>query len=345
MIAVVIINYRDTAVTLDCLASLYEHAGHPFHLVLVDNAGDDRSKEQLSAFLANRAQTELLVNTDNRGFAGACNQAITTVIDDPNLEAVALLNNDIVVESNWLRNLLRLLNPSKKLDMVAGRMMRLGEHEQVDSLGIVFYKSGIASNRKQLDQPLLGPCGGAALYSARMLRRLRDVDGYLFDADFFCYAEDTDLALRARALGYSCAFADDAVVRHHGGHSSGGGYNELIAYYGLRNSVFALTKNLPGGFLARNFHWLLIMQLAVALKYLLKGKPRLVWRIYRDVVRGLPRTLRQRRAALQRHPFGQTAWREFCSTDFYNHAYILNATKTLLRRDILPARNYPPPEI
>lgn len=348
MIAVIVINYRQVAMTLECLASLYAHAGTPFHLFLVDNAADSASHQALHHFTSRRDNVTLINNEANVGFAQACNQALEQVWPDPRITAVALLNNDTLVESDWLARMSSCLAPDQGIAMVAGRMIDYHRPDQIDSLGIVFYKTGIASNRKDLAEPLLGPCGGAALYDLRLLDHLRRTTGYVFDPDFFCYAEDTDLALRARALGYGCAFAYDAVVRHRGSASSGGGYNEFVAYQGLRNSLFTLVKNLPGTFWALHLGWILAMQFSIATKYLIKAQPLLLWRVYRDFFRGLPRTLRQRRILQAASCMARDDWRLFVSRRFYDPSYIAQGLRTLLKRDIHPCRlpesDSPPPD-
>ena len=338
MIAVVVINYRHATTTLECLSSLYARAGHPFHLFLVDNAADEESRVALGNFAGRHDHVTLIINDDNRGFAGGCNQALAEVLRDPRFHAVALLNNDTVVETDWLARMARRLDPERRIEMVAGRMVCFDRPEAIDSLGIVLYKSGIASNRKRPVEPLLGPCAGAALYTVSLLEAAREVAGHVFDPDFFCYAEDTDLALRARALGYQCVLADDAVVRHRGSLSSGGGYNEFVAYHGLRNSLFALVKNLPAGFFWRNFGWILLMQGAVMVKYLVKGKPGLLWRIYRDFGSGLPRILGQRQRLWARLGRRWTDWRQIVSPRFYDPDYLRQGLRTLHRRDIRSAR-------
>jgi GT2 family glycosyltransferase len=45
-------------------------------------------------------------------------------------------------------------------------------------------------------------------------RSLADELGYVFDPDFFAYAEDLDLGLRIRALGYRSVVVPKAVVYH-----------------------------------------------------------------------------------------------------------------------------------
>jgi hypothetical protein len=259
----------------------------------------------------------------------------------PGYRAVALLNNDTLVQPGWLAALDAALAPEQGIAMVASALYRLAQPDQVDSLGVVLYRSGIASNRLDPATPLLGPCGGGALYSCELLRAVQALDttGQVFDPHFFCYAEDTDLALRARALGYRCAFAPAARLLHHGSLASGGaGLNPFIAYHGLRNSLFALIKTLPAGFLVRNLGWILLMQAAVSVKYLVKGHPGLLWRIHRDLALALPRLLRQRRhiqagARWQgRARWRAGSWRDWTCPRFYDRAYVRHSLRTLHRR-------------
>lgn len=337
MIAVIVINYRQPALTLNCLDSLYAHAGYPFHLWLVDNAADTHSRTLLGDFAARHRNVTLLSNDDNLGFAGACNQAIELARQDPRCTAVALLNNDTLVTPDWLAHMARRLEPERRIGMVASRMMDSRDPEQIDSLGIVLYKSGIASNRKDPTEPLLGPCGGAALYSLDLLDSASRAAGHVFDPDFFCYAEDTDLALRARLLGFECALADDAIVYHLGSASSGGRHNEFVAYQVLRNSLFFMTKNLPSAFFARNALAMLAMQFAVILKYHIKGKPGIVWRVYRDFARGYARMRQHRKrikAFTQEH---RADWRHFVSPRFFDQVYLARGIRSLHRRDIPPS--------
>src|SRR5207248_5293628 len=57
--------------------------------------------------------------------------------------------------------------------------------------------------------PVFGPLAGAALYRAELLR-----DVGLFDARFFSYLEDADLAWRARCRGWRALHNPRATVRH-----------------------------------------------------------------------------------------------------------------------------------
>lgn len=54
-----------------------------------------------------------------------------------------------------------------------------------------------------------GPDAAAALYTRKMLDQIG-----LFNESYFAYLEDVDLALRARLVGFSCAWASKAIVHH-----------------------------------------------------------------------------------------------------------------------------------
>jgi GT2 family glycosyltransferase len=92
------------------------------------------------------------------------------------------------------------------------------------------------------DEVLLGPTGGCALLRRRLLEDLRAMHGAWFDEQFFCYAEDTDLVIRARWLGYRAAYAADAIVQHEGSLSSGGPDNDFVLYHGIRNSLSGSSR-------------------------------------------------------------------------------------------------------
>ncbi|MCF7977043.1 MAG: glycosyltransferase family 2 protein [Chromatiaceae bacterium] len=331
MNAVVVVNYLQTSLTLDCLAALRARSQTPFVTILVDNASTTESRRAFFQLQLSYPRLQLICNHDNIGFAAACNQAFLEIFRDGRIRRVALLNNDAIVEHNWLNALTRQIDDGCSVGMVASRMMRMGGRDEVDSLGIAFYRSGIASNRTSIASPLLGPCGGAALYSTTLLHALTRADGTVFDEDYFCYAEDTELALRARGIGASCAFANDAVVQHWGTMSSGGPKNAFVAYHGIRNSLYNLIKHLPGDFLLRNAFAILAVQVAIVLQYLVKGQISIIYRVYRDTLRHAPSLLRARRIESQT---SRVPWKQFLSREIYDPDYIRASLRDLFKRDV-----------
>jgi hypothetical protein len=129
-----------------------------------------------------------------------------------------------------------------------------------------------------------------------------------FDEDFFAYADDAELGLRARIAGWSCIYVPTAVVRHHRGATLGVRSVrrlELIE----RNRVLLAAKLFPWSLLWLNGPYYLA-RLGAGLWAAatdrgevgrfegVRGK----WRIVTALIKGdlaalwmLPRTLRKRR--------------------------------------------------
>jgi GT2 family glycosyltransferase len=80
-------------------------------------------------------------------------------------------------------------------------------------------------------------CGAAVCFRSEALR-----EAGFFDDDFFLYYEDTDLAWRLRALGWSISYQPAAVVRHIHSASSKE-WSPLFTFHVDRNRLLMLTKN------------------------------------------------------------------------------------------------------
>jgi hypothetical protein len=88
-------------------------------------------------------------------------------------------------------------------------------------------------------------CGAAVCFRTEALR-----EAGFFDDDFFLYYEDTDLAWRMRALGWSIRYEPGAVVRHIHSASSKE-WSPLFTFHVDRNRLLMLTKNASAGLALR----------------------------------------------------------------------------------------------
>jgi GT2 family glycosyltransferase len=199
----------------------------------------------------------------------------------------------------------------------------------VDSLGIALFRSTLASNRKDETEILLGPSGGCALLTRRLLEDLSATHGECFDETFFCYAEDTDLAVRARWLGYRAAYADEAIIRHSGSLSSGGPDNDFVLYHGIRNSLWWLVKNAPTGWLIRSVPWFIALHGAIWVRHLRRGRARVLWRLYRDAIKGMPVMRRKRAVIRAARRIPASDFSRWVTPKFYEGGYLRRALSEL----------------
>jgi GT2 family glycosyltransferase len=191
--------------------------------------------------------------------------------------------------------LVKPMESDNRVGMCAPKMLFFDG--RINSAGICLSRSGAAWDRGMFEpdvgqydslEEVFGPSAGAALYRKEMLEEIG-----LFDEDFFLYMEDVDLAFRGRLAGWKCLYVPDAKVRHvHGGTSAYG--SDLSIYYGNRNILWCVAKNLPGNLLIRSIPWMIGRNLVVIPYYALKGKGKIILESKLDSLKGLPRMLRKR---------------------------------------------------
>lgn len=330
--ALLLVHYGSPEGTAAALAGVVPQlpAGAP--VLVLDNRGD-LGEGPLWRFDPALPPARLLVPGANLGFAAGMNRLIATALADAAVSRVLLLNDDTLPGLGLVDALLAAAAQAQgDAGMVAARLMAADAPERVDSLGITLYRSGLASNRKRPEERLLGPTGGCMLLSRGLLEDLRAAHGEWFDEDFFCYAEDTDLVMRARWLGHGVAYADRAVALHRGSASSGGPDNEFVLYHGIRNSIWALAKNAPAAWLLAHLPWIVLAHGGIWLRNLRKGRWRTLLRLYRDALAGLPAALRKRGRVRRARRVPASAWWRWVEPSLYERGYLRQAWRELWGR-------------
>jgi len=331
MIAVAIVNYRTADATLACLDAVVADADAGMRIYVLDNGSGGEDATRLEGYARERRQqVRFIASENNLGFAGGSNRLLVEILSDPVVDAVLLLNSDTRPRPGFLAAMRARLDPANRTDMVAARLLD-AKSGKVDSLGIALYRSTLASNRKREDETLLGPTGGCALLTRRLLEDLKATHGEWFDEQFFCYAEDTDLVIRARWLGYVPVFAADAVVEHAGSLSSGGPDNDFVLYHGIRNSLWWLVKDAPTGWLLRSLPWFVLLHGGIWLRHLRRGRQRVLWRLYRDAFKGMPAMRRKRKLIRATRRVPAHAFRDWVVPTFYERGYVRRALRELWR--------------
>jgi len=296
-----VINYNTAAQTLRCVASLTECAPPPAWIVVLDNASAAADFEHLAANLkpARNSQIQLFRSATNVGFAAGSNFLIDQLLANPICHYIGLLNNDAVAKPELVQLLCEALNAgAQPAGMSGGRMHKLHNPQEVDTLGITLYASLMPADRKDTEDPYLGPTGGCCLMTRTFVQDIKATTGYCFDERFFCYCEDTDLVLRANLLGYRPAFVDQLVALHEGQASSRNKPGSFIAYHGLRNAIWMHWKLIPTSILLRSAPWLLLAHVLTIARQTLSGRVGVMFAVYRDAFKQRP-AMRKERAWFQ----------------------------------------------
>ena len=322
----VVINFNTAERTIASVRSL-RAAPEVGRIVVVDNGSQPRDRDELAAFVAQVSDVRLLALPMNLGFAEGSNAGIRAALEAPDCDALLFLNSDATLMPGGAKALLALFGDDETIGSVGGRVTK--PSGAVDSLGIAFYASCLASNRMATRDRFFGPTGGCAIYRRELLEKLQAEHGHMFDPDFFCYAEDTDVAARALLLGYRCAYCDGIVAQHEGQASSGGGFNDFVLYHGIRNSAWMLVKCVPWPVFWLCSPLIALMHVAIFVRHALGGKGKVVLRLYRDAVRGIPGMLRKRRVIQAKRRIGALVFMRCMTWRFYDADYLSAAVQRI----------------
>lgn len=229
---------------LDCLAALEMQSFRDFRTVVVDNSGHGA----IHRLGAARFAFQLVENPTNLGFGEAVNRGFAAVPAD----YLAVLNDDAAPEPGWLEALHTAMESHPGAGMAACRILQQ-DSDLLDSAGLGLALDGSskqvgrgrpAAEHDKAREALI-PSGCAAIYRRRMIE---ETGG--FEASFFLYCEDTDLALRGHWAGWRCLYVPEAVVAHRYSVSAGAA-SAAKAYLVERNRLRMAVRCLPASWLWR----------------------------------------------------------------------------------------------
>lgn len=97
MFAYLILHYKNADITEQCIESLLRHKDDS-HIIVVDNASDNGSYEELTACYGSNEKIHFLHNDRNLGYAAGNNVGFRYGKDVLKAEWIVLLNNDVTIE-------------------------------------------------------------------------------------------------------------------------------------------------------------------------------------------------------------------------------------------------------
>jgi len=219
-VSIVVVSKDDATDLPVSLGSALGQRGAKCETLLVDNASADESRE-----VGRGLGARVLTQRENVGFAAAMNAGIEASTG----RYVLALNPDCRLEPDFAVTLMRRLDAEDGEDVgsASGRLLRaegpgLTPSGLLDSAGIYFTASGRhfdrgsgepAAGRYLEETEVAGASGAAGFYRRSALESARISTGY-FDADFFLYREDADLAWRLSKLGWRSLYVPQAVAYH-----------------------------------------------------------------------------------------------------------------------------------
>jgi GT2 family glycosyltransferase len=222
-VAVCIVTHDSEGDLRGCLEAVAALRYRPLELVVVDCASQDDSVALAERYRPPRLSMVHCVLTDNVGFAGGMNQALSQT-DAP---LVLTLNPDARPDPDYLSRLLQreANHPELRIGAMTGRLIRPRhgfEAGLLDACGMVLsptwrhFDRGSgepAEGRWMRADRVFGATGAASLFRRCALDDVA-VDGEVFLSEFHSFREDAELCFRLQERGWEVVYEPTAVCEH-----------------------------------------------------------------------------------------------------------------------------------
>jgi GT2 family glycosyltransferase/glycosyltransferase involved in cell wall biosynthesis len=218
-VSIVIPTYNRWQYTQACVSALDRTlvGRGDVEILIVDNA----SRDETGAFLGSLAEPYRVIrNSENRGFAAACNQGVRAASG----ELLLFLNNDTIPQAGWLAALIAALERDPTIGVVGARL--LYPDGTIQHAGIVLDDQLVPRHafcRRPGDYPpanvereYQGVTGACFLVHRATFHALGG-----FDERYRNGYEDVDFCFKARWEGYRVVYAPGAVLTHFESTSDG----------------------------------------------------------------------------------------------------------------------------
>ena len=249
LVAIVILNWKQCRLTLDCLNSIstMDYPIERLQTIVVDNNSMDDSVQTVRDMYPG---VTIIENTENLGYAGGNNVGIRYALER-GADYICILNNDVLVSSNLLQALITPFEQASDVAVATPLITDMTFTDRVWALGARVDCTNGLVERLHVNmlvnamQPLppfsvdVAP-GSAMLIKAECFTRVG-----LLDADFFLYYEEGDWCLTLKEMGYRIIAVPQALVQHKVSATVGTS-SPLTDYYMIRNRIRFIRRHWHG---------------------------------------------------------------------------------------------------
>ncbi len=252
-VSFVIPTYNGKSFIDTCIQSIKKQTYTNYEIIVIDDASSDESVDYLRSTWHDIHVIQLQKNS---GFCHAVNTGITSSSG----KYVALINNDIELDPDWLSSMVSALQSQKNAFSISSKILNFHERDKIDDAGDIYTREGRAFKRgygqnstHYIDRgEVFSSSGAASLFNADILKNVG-----LFDESFTAYLDDVDIGFRARLMGYINYFEPNAIAYHMGSMS----YKKRSVFMGslvLKNNTAVVIKNMPCKLMVWFFPWLIM---------------------------------------------------------------------------------------
>lgn len=283
-ISIIILNWNGWQDTIECLESIFQNNYLNYNVIVVDNHSKDESIKKIKEYCdgeiivkspffehdpSNKPvkilETEfnndfkkkcikssspnliLIKNDKNEGFAEGNNIGIKYALKNLNPDYILLLNNDTVVDKDFLTEMVKISESNDKIGIVGPKIYYYDEPNRIwfakgkiswnfcRGLNVGYNEIDIGQHDQITEIEYASGC--AFLIKKEVIEKIG-----LLDKKFFLYFEEIDWTLRASERGYKSVFVPNGKIWHKVSQSGGGIADEVGLYYITRNRWLLMKK-------------------------------------------------------------------------------------------------------
>ena len=247
-VSIIIVNWNTAGLLAECLESIYKAGSHhSFEIIVIDNASQDDSVSMVSHHYP---LVNLIVNTENQGFARANNQGMSI----GGGRYLMLLNSETIVLPRAIDKLIQVADSNPQLGVLGPTLLNLDGTVQESWASFPSILSELLGRNFRTRIPVpnnpyayeVDGIGGACM----LVRSQTAEEVGMLDDSFFFYSEELDWCYRIKKKNWKIWYLTDAEIYHLGGGSaSRGSFVQLIRLYQSKLRYFGkyhgnLKKNL-----------------------------------------------------------------------------------------------------
>jgi len=261
-VAIVVLNWQQPELSIDTIESLkkIKHSGFSYHIFLVDNGSKDDCVKVLKQKYDKDKQVTLILLPTNLGFAAGNNFGIKTALKKK-LDYILLINNDVLVDPNFLQELLKPFPKNPKLGASSPKIYFAPGFEfhkdrySKSEIGKVIWSAGgkvdwnnVYANNVGLDEVDRGQYNTprydleftsncCILVKSEIIKKTG-----LMSEDYFMYCEDGDFCQQIKQHGYQIGYQPTSIIWHLNSGSSQAGGGPFHDYFLTRNRLIFASK-------------------------------------------------------------------------------------------------------
>ncbi len=189
----------------------------------------------------------IIKNDKNDGFAEGNNIGIKYALKALNPDYILLLNNDTVVDKNFLNELIEYAESDKNIGIIGPKIYY---YDFINKIQVAGAKVNLWMGKSYL----IGDCeidkgqydeirevdfisGCCFLVKREVIEKL----GFL-NANYHCYWEECDYCLSSKKIGYECIYFPASKIWHKGSKSTNK-VSGLLTYYMARNRFWFMKQH------------------------------------------------------------------------------------------------------